>query len=125
MRNPKKEPDRTAEQRILVSAREIFHKRGFEGARMQEIADKAGINKALLHYYFRSKEKLFDAVFDEALKALLPKVKELLNAELPLFDKIKYFTENYITLLMKNMYLPVFVINEMYQNPEKFVGTFT
>lgn len=125
MSSKKKDPERTAEQRILISARDIFHRKGFEGARMQEIADNAKINKALLHYYFRSKEKLFDAVFEEALKALLPKVKELLSSELPLFDKIKYFTDKYISLLMDNMYLPVFVINELYQNPDKFLGTFS
>ncbi|MBV6477562.1 MAG: hypothetical protein HGGPFJEG_00301 [Ignavibacteria bacterium] len=125
MKNSKNPPDVTAEQKILISAREIFHKKGFEGARMQEIADKAGINKALLHYYYRSKEKLFDAVFAEALKTLIPKVKELLDAELPLFDKIKYFTDNYIKLLMENMYLPVFVIYELFQNPEKILSKFT
>lgn len=114
--------DLTTENRILVSARKIFHKKGFGGARMQEIANDAGINKAMLHYYFRSKDKLFDAVFYEALKKFLPKVKELLNAELPLFEKIEYFTENYITMLLENLYLPSFIIYEINQNPKKLTS---
>lgn len=112
--------DKNTEQRILESARNIFYKKGLEGARMQGIADDAGINKAMLHYYYRSKDKLFDAVFKEAMQRIFPKVKELLNAELPLFEKIEYFVENYITLLLNNMYMPVFVINEMNQNPKRF-----
>jgi len=117
--------DKPTELKILSAAREVFHRKGFEGTRMQEIADKAGINKAMLHYYFRNKDKLFDAVFEEALKTLLPRVKELLEADMPLFDKLKYFCDKYITLLMDNLYLPVFVIFEMYRNPDKFLKTFT
>ena len=55
--------DSTTEEKILEAAKEVFMKYGLYGARMQDIADTAGINKALLHYYFRSKEKLFDAVW--------------------------------------------------------------
>lgn len=86
---------------------------------MQEIADDAGINKAMLHYYYRNKDKLFDAVFEEAMDRIFPKVKELLAVELPLFQKIEYFVENYITILSENVYLPAFIINEINQNPEK------
>ena len=50
------------EGKILVSAKKVFYQKGLKGARMQEIADDAGVNKAMLHYYFRSKEKLFDKV---------------------------------------------------------------
>ncbi|MEO8666737.1 MAG: TetR/AcrR family transcriptional regulator [Ignavibacteria bacterium] len=112
--------DKNTEQRILNSAKKIFHKKGLGGARMQEIADDAGINKAMLHYYFRSKEKLFDAVFEEALKKFLPKVKELLNVELPLFRKIEYFVEHYISHLHENAHVPFFIIYEINQNPGKF-----
>ncbi|MEP7146362.1 MAG: TetR/AcrR family transcriptional regulator [bacterium] len=111
--------DKTTEQRILQSAKNIFHRKGLGGARMQEIADDAGINKAMLHYYFRSKEKMFNAVFEDALNKFLPKVKELLNVELPLFRKIEYFVENYISHLLENTYLPFFIIYEINQNPDK------
>lgn len=118
----KSKTDLTTESKILESARKVFHKKGFGGARMQEIADGAGINKAMLHYYFRSKDKMFDAVFYEALKKFLPKVKELLNAELPLFEKIEYFAEKYLTILLDNIYLPSFIIYEINQNPKKLTS---
>ena len=83
--------DKNTEQKILESARNIFHKKGLSGSRMQEIADKAGINKAMLHYYYSSKDKLFDAVFQEAIKRIFPEISKLLNEEMPLFEKIIYF----------------------------------
>ena len=81
------------EERILESARQIFQAKGLQGARMQEIADKAGINKAMLHYYYRSKELLFEAVFEEAANRIFPKIVELLNTDYPLFEKIEYFVD--------------------------------
>jgi AcrR family transcriptional regulator len=116
-----KENNTTTEERILESARQIFQAKGLQGARMQEIADNAGINKAMLHYYYRSKELLFEAVFEEAANRLFPKIAELLNTELPLFEKIEHFVEYYLTFLLENKYMPSFVLNELNQNPERLV----
>lgn len=63
-----KEKNTQVENRILDAARAVFLKNGFDGARMQEIADKAGVNKALLHYYFRDKESMYREVFDTAMQ---------------------------------------------------------
>lgn len=115
--------DTNTEQNILVSARNIFHRKGLSGARMQEIADDAGINKAMLHYYYSSKDKLFDAVFREAVKRIFPEISGLLNIDKPLFEKIRFFSDKYISLLQNNMYLPSFILNEMNQNPAKFKKT--
>jgi AcrR family transcriptional regulator len=115
--------DTNTEQKILVSARNIFHRKGLSGARMQEIADDAGINKAMLHYYYSSKDKLFDAVFREAVKRIFPEISGLLNIDKPLFEKIRFFSDKYISLLQNNMYLPSFILNEMNQNPAKFKKT--
>ena len=60
-------------EKIIRVAHEVFLEKGLQGARMQEIADRAGINKALLHYYFRSKQSLFDAVFENVVKEVIPK----------------------------------------------------
>ena len=108
-----------AENKILDAARTVFMKKGLAGARMQEIADEAGINKALLHYYFRSKEKLFEKIFDEVFKTISIGVGDVLNSDLPVFDKIKKFIEVYIDVLSENQYMPVFVLNEMSQNPAR------
>ncbi len=105
--------DTTTEEKILEAARKVFIERGLDGARMQEIADKAGINKALLHYYFRSKEKLFEVIFKETAGNLFPKFEMILNSDKPLFHKIDEIVSNYIDLIIKNPYLPLFVLSEM------------
>jgi AcrR family transcriptional regulator len=106
------------ETEILIAAKEIFQQKGMAGARMQEIADKAKINKALLHYYYRSKQLLFEAVFKSAFSLLAPQLNKVLNDDSDLFEKIKKFTENYVSFVIKHPYLPNFVIQELNKNPE-------
>ena len=106
------------ETEILIAAKEIFQQKGMAGARMQEIADKAKINKALLHYYYRSKQLLFEAVFKSAFSLLAPQLNKVLNDDSNLFEKIRKFTENYVSFVIKHPYLPNFVIQELNKNPE-------
>jgi len=113
----------TTEEKIFNAARIVFQKKGFAGARMQEIADEAGINKAMLHYCFKNKELLFKAVFMNAFGQLAPQINEIFNSEDTVFDKIKKFTHSYISFVILNPYLPQFVIQEMNNNPE-FVMSF-
>jgi TetR/AcrR family transcriptional regulator len=116
------EPEINTEQQILNAAKTIFLRKGFDGARMQEIADEAGMNKALLHYYFRSKDKLFDAIFRDAFQQFLPRVSEIMISEKPFFEKVWSFVESYIDMLMENPHLPIFILNELYRNPERLVN---
>jgi len=111
------EKEVNTEQKILNAAKDVFQKKGMTGARMQEIADHAGINKALLHYYYRTKEKLFEKVFENAFSLFIPKVKEMLIADKPVLEKIDFFVDNYIELLQKHPYIPGFIINELNRNP--------
>lgn len=113
-----KTKDTNTEENILNAAKRVFHEKGMDGARMQEIADEAGINKALLHYYYRSKQLLFEAVFKNAFKLLAPQLNKVLNSDDTLNDKIKNFTKNYISFTIKYPYLPNFIINELNRNPE-------
>ena len=108
----------TTESDILNAAKRIFQHKGMVGARMQEIADEAGINKALLHYYFRSKQLLFEAVFKKAFSMLAPQLNEVMNADSSIFEKIKNFSSNYISFVIKHPYLPNFIIQELNRNPE-------
>ena len=110
--------DQNTEQNILQAAKNVFQQKGMDGARMQEIADEAGINKALLHYYYRSKQLLFEAVFKSTFSLLAPQLNKILNDESSLEDKIKNFTSNYISFISKHPYLPNFVIQEINRNPE-------
>jgi TetR/AcrR family transcriptional regulator len=107
------------ENRILQAAKKVFIKNGLSGTRMQNIANEAGINKALLHYYFRSKEKLFDAVFKYAFFKFVPKVEEVINSEKSLFEKIELMADQYISVLMKNQFIPLFVLHEINRNPKR------
>ena len=106
------------ETEILIAAKEIFQQKGMAGARMQEIADKAKINKALLHYYYRSKQLLFEAVFKSAFSLLAPQLNKVLNDDSDLFEKKRKFTQNYVSFVIKHPYLPNFVIQELNKNPE-------
>jgi len=108
----------TTEEKIFNAARIVFQKKGFAGARMQEIADEAGINKAMLHYCFKSKELLFKAIFMNAFGQLAPQINEIFNSQDTVFDKITKFTHSYISFVVLNPYLPQFVIQEMNNNPE-------
>lgn len=116
----KKLKDENSEERILEAARRVFMQKGMAGARMQEIADEAGINKALLHYYFRSKELLFDKIFAQAAGKLFPRITTILNSDMPLFEKIEIFIGSYIDVMSENPYLPLFVLNEVHRDPEGF-----
>ena len=115
----------STEQIVLNAARKVFTQKGFDGARMQDIADEAGINKSLLHYYFRSKDKLFDSIFKDALLTLLPPLVSVLISDLPLFEKIAYFTDQYIDILSKNPNIAGFVLHELKMNPNRLLGTLT
>lgn len=115
------QPDSPAEERILASARKIFLDKGLDGARMQDIADDAGINKALLHYYFRNKEKLFDTIFVQVVDEFLPRVFAILASDQPLFEKIRLFCSEYIAQLTQTPYVPMFVIQEVNRNPQRLL----
>jgi len=123
--NINKDLDTSVELKIMDAARDVFHHRGYDGARMQEIADAAGINKALLHYYYRSKEKLFDTLFLEAISRIMPRIIDILQEDIPLEDKIRKFVESYIDLLLANPYMPGFVIRELSSRPERLQHIFS
>ncbi len=106
------------EEKILEAATEVFQTKGLDGARMQEIAEKASINKAMLHYYYRGKEKLFQAVFNRTIQMIVPQMVEIISSDEPLFDKIRKFTDNYISFIMEHPYIPLFIINELEKHPE-------
>jgi AcrR family transcriptional regulator len=110
-----------AEERILAAARKVFTNKGMTGARMQDIADEAGINKALLHYYFRDKDKLFETIFMSEAQKFFPKINAIFNAEDPLFEKIEKFVNEYIDEMQANPYLPWFVMNEINRDPDRFL----
>jgi TetR/AcrR family transcriptional regulator len=109
----------STEEKILEAAKTVFHRKGFDGARMLEIADEAGINKALLHYYYRSKENLFDAVFKDAFNELFKKIFTVVGSNITFEEKIRYIFNDYIGFMQKNPYIPSFILNEINHNPSR------
>ncbi|MCU0377852.1 MAG: TetR/AcrR family transcriptional regulator [Bacteroidales bacterium] len=117
-----KNTDLQTQERIFKAATEVFEEKGFAAARMQEIADRAEINKALLHYYFRSKELLFEAVFQVLLKKMFEKILSVFMMDISFEKKIKLYYEEHINILIKNPNLPLFLLNEISHNPELVQG---
>ncbi len=115
----KQKTKHNTEQQILEAARTVFIRKGLEGARMQEIANEAGINKALLHYYFRSKERLFDHIFENALAGVFEVINENIHEEGDVFGFIETFVDHYLTLLKENPFIPNFIFNEISSHPER------
>ncbi|BBE17288.1 transcriptional regulator, TetR family [Aquipluma nitroreducens] len=107
----------STEDKILEAAKNVFVAKGMEGARMQEIADEAGINKALLHYYFRSKEKLFEAIFSKIIQFAFPEITRIAQSNEPFISKIEQVVDAYIDLLIKHPFIPGFIMKELNRDP--------
>lgn len=115
------ESSSSTEDKILEAAKKVFVKHGLEGTTMQKIADEAGINKSLLHYYYRSKDKLFATVLKYAFRFIIPQVKDILYSDDDIFVKIEKLVSEYIDMLRKNSLIPVFIIHEINRNPDSIV----
>ena len=105
------------EEKIMQAAREVFVRRGFAAARMQEIADRAGINKALLHYYHRTKERLFEAIFREAASRAFAGIGSIVESDDSLEAKVEKIVPTYIDFLSSHPHLIGFIIHELGRNP--------
>jgi len=110
----------TTEEKILLAARKIFFIKGYDGAKMQDIANDAEINKAMLHYYFRNKEQLYEKVNLSFANALIPQINDLVDMELNIFETIENFVGIYLDFLQKNPDLPSYFVGEMNRNQEMF-----
>ena len=113
----------STEQKIFDAAHEVFTQKGMDGAKMQEIADRAGINKALLHYYYRTKEKLYETVARAVIGKAVPVIRQMFEGEQPLEEKIRRFVDFYIGLISHNTFIPVFIISEINKHPDRFFET--
>ena len=108
----------STEENIRNVAREVFMRNGYSGTTMQQIADEAGINKSLLHYYFRSKEKLFGQIFAEVFSQFIPELGNIFMTDMSLEEKIRTFVDSYIEVFIRNPLIPIFVMQELSTNPQ-------
>jgi len=115
--------DIPSEEKIKNAARRVFHKKGFVATRTRDIAEEAGINLALLNYYFRSKKKLFDIIMLESLQGFIGSMKDVFNNETTsLENKLEVLVNNYINLLIENPDIPLFIFSEVRTNPKELVS---
>jgi AcrR family transcriptional regulator len=117
-----KELDTSTEAKIKAAARVVFHKNGFAATRTRDIAEEAGINLALLNYYFRSKQKLFDLIMMETMQGFFQSMAIVFNDEQTTLDqKVEIITERYIDKMIADPHVPIFLLNELRNNPSGFV----
>ncbi|RLD34997.1 MAG: TetR/AcrR family transcriptional regulator [Bacteroidetes bacterium] len=114
--------EQNTEDRIVDAAKKVFINKGMDGARMQEIANEAGINKALLHYYFRTKNKLFEKVFSLVFGDVLHVIEQAVTKETDFEQFLENFIRQYIRLLKNKPFIPQFVIHELNRKPERIVA---
>lgn len=108
------------ENAILIAAKKIFIKKGYSGARMQEIADAADINKAMLHYYFRSKDQLFSKIMEGAVSLMASQIIPSFVGQTSVIEKLETLVHNYIDTVNKNPYIPLFIISELSRGQQNF-----
>ncbi len=117
----KKEIDKTTEEKIIEAARKVFIQKGYAATRTRDIAEEAGINLALLNYYYRSKEKLFSIIMAEKVNQFFSIIFQVVNNDcLSLDEKIEQAAENYTELLVQNPDISLFVLNEIKSDPDSF-----
>jgi len=108
----------STEEHILQVARDVFMRYGYDGTTMQMIADRAGINKSLLHYYYRSKERLFREIFSKVFSQFIPHLGVIFMSEMSLEEKVYAFADRYIDVFLENPLIPIFVMQELSKNPD-------
>ena len=123
MVKPSDQDDGT-EQKIFDAADRVFARRGTDGARMQEIAEEAGVNKALLHYYYRTKDQLAEAVFKRIVAKFLPNVVQVMASDLELEEKVERIVHTYLDQLSRRPYIPGYVISEITHHPDRLPKLF-
>jgi AcrR family transcriptional regulator len=106
-------------QKILATATELFLEKGVDRVGVREIAEKAELNLSLMNYYFQTKENLFETIFDNLVKEKALSVREILESELPIDEKIRKYVDAYIDILLERPILVSFVLSVIHRNPEK------
>ena len=107
------------EKRIIEAAEKVFYLRGKAGASMQEIADEADITRTSLNYYYRSKDKLFEAVFRAALGSFVPQLAKLLRTDISIREYLPQMITMIIDAMIEKPQIPVFVLQEISSNPAR------
>jgi AcrR family transcriptional regulator len=101
------------ESRIIEAAKQVFVRKGYEATTMGDIAAEVGISRTAMHYYFRTKEMMFDAIFAQLMELILPNINLVMNEESSILEKLPKVIDAYLTALLRNPLFPLFVVSEM------------
>lgn len=108
--------------RILTVARELFINNGFDNTSIRDIAAASDTNVAMVNYYFRSKYNLFEIIFEEAFDILMNRVFSIIDSDKPFFDILDMWISAYYDVLIEYPQIPIFILNEINQNPERLTA---
>ena len=112
--------EQNTEQKIVEAAQEEFMLKGFAGARTTAIAEKAGVTHAMFHYYFRTKEKIFEKIISQKLELLSSLIRDsVITGNYPLEDKLRHIIDRHIDFIAENPELPGFLVREIFSNRER------
>jgi AcrR family transcriptional regulator len=111
--------EKNMEERILEAAEELFLEQSFANTTTGQIAKLAGCNQALVHYYYRTKDNLFDKIFEEKARLLFSGILKVETADIPLEEKIREMVGAHFDFLRQNPRLVPFVLNEIMFNPAR------
>ncbi|WPQ62028.1 TetR/AcrR family transcriptional regulator [Chitinophaga sancti] len=112
------DPSTNIELQIKEAAKRVFVRKGLEGTKLQEIAEEAGIGRTAVHYYYRSKEKLYAIVWSEFFAEISSRLPENIRTTMPVVERMKLFAEHYIDSAIRNPEIDLFVLNEFNVNPD-------
>ena len=110
------------EHKIIEAAKATFLKKGYKDTNMADIAAEVGLTRPAMHYYFRTKERLFQAVFGDILMSFIPQIKESLSDDIPLELKISQIVEAYMSVLEDSPTLPVFIVQEINRDIDNIIS---
>lgn len=111
------------ERRIIAAAQRLFIEKGYAETSMSDIAAEAGINRSALHYYFRTKEKMFQAVFGDIIASVVPAVHDVIVSDLPFPERIERIVDMYMGIFIANPGLPSFILKEIARDSAQLVST--
>jgi AcrR family transcriptional regulator len=111
----------TTRDKLIETAKELFLKKGVDRVGVREIATKAGINLSLMNYYFRSKEQLFETIFEMLIKDKAITLRQILDSDKPIDEKLRDYVYKYIDVLVEDPLLVSFVLSIVHRNNEKIV----
>lgn len=113
----------STEQQIIIAAKQLFIEKGFAETSMSDIAARVGINRPGLHYYFRTKEKMFEAVFSDIVHSFVPTIQNIIQQEIPFTERIGEIINIYFDTLQKEPCLPIFIIREIQRDTPHLINT--